>query len=76
MADVKITSLPAAGTLTGNEQFELVQGGASKRGALENREAMLKIIHDAPPMILVRAGRGYKLVHREAGEKVRDHLGL
>ena len=33
MADVKITALPQATELTGDEEFELVQGGVSKRAA-------------------------------------------
>lgn len=35
MADVAITDLPAASALTGPEELEFVQGGASKRGSVD-----------------------------------------
>lgn len=62
MADVKISALPAASALTGDELIPLVQGGVTMQGAL-------RAVQRIP--VNTQTGTAYTLVAADAGRVVR-----
>ena len=62
MADVKISALPAAAALTGDETFPLVQGGVTLR-------AVVRAVQRIP--VSNQTGTAYTAVAGDAGKTIR-----